>query len=88
MEDSPLCQDPHCHSGPTRCSLPLYDLVTSMSTLWEIVWLRMLVSAFPVDYPLGGEQMTSSANAVRRSKAYSQRDIPEQSNVHREDAYL
>lgn len=48
----------------------------------------MLVSAFPVDYPLGGEQMTSSANAVRRSKAYSQRDIPEQSNVHREDAYL
>lgn len=48
----------------------------------------MLFFAFLVDYPLGGEQMTSSANAVRRSKANSQRDIPGQSNVHRENAYL
>lgn len=57
-----------------------------MSTLCQIVWLkRTLLSVFPVvDYPLGGEQMTSSANAVRRSKADSQRDIPGQSNVQRE----
>lgn len=32
--------------------------------------------------------MTSSANTVRRSKANSQRDIPEQFNLHRENAYL